>query len=259
MTGEIHTNMEAEQLFATVIEIVSLEQLHKLILENTRNKSAFNKQELITNLKNLFERTAECGSKLFILKTEYGLWPVIAKNKKDIYDVHKKIKEIILFQSRINCEKTTGRCTYIHEFASSCGISDGNFSDSTINGDLDNSIYPEDGPHEIAYVDITDKQKTVYFDITAKIYSFSPKPLYKSKIGVLKYEPIMEGIIIVEALGDNTSVGTVYQRNWYRVPFDKSQKERQEILAIGKNEYFKENHQSFGTLIFRKLKKIFRK
>ncbi len=260
MIVEIHNDVEAEQLFALVTEIVSFEQLQNLLFENTTNISSLNKPEVITNLKNLFERARSANRKLYVLKTEYGLWPVIAKNIKEIHDVQKKIQEIILLQSKIDCEETTGSCIYIHEFASSYGVSDGNFHYSTRNGNLDDSIYPVRGSHEIAYVDLKDKEKTLYFDLTAKIYSFSPTPLYKNAMtGNFKREPIMEGIIIVEAIGEDASVREVYRRNWVRDPFDKSEKERQEILDIGMKKYFKENHQSFGTLIFRKLKKIFRK
>lgn len=181
-------------------------------------------EELQNNFKNLIQESREEQGKLFIITIGNKFWPVVASSIEEINDSRDKIIEISKFQDAIDEPlDLNGMCFYAHAAASVSGISDGVLQTEGSIHSHEKSLYSA-GNHAIGYSDVKDRDRTIYFDLTAKIYTF----IHKNKKG--KYSYPMEGLIVIDKIGETKLVESLYKANWEREVFDL-----ETILRMKKN------------------------
>lgn len=211
-------------------EVTSAEDLRELLIARRAHEQTLASEKVQGSLSKLVERTQETGKKLFVMDAGEGQWAVVANSEDDARQVQTKLKELSRLQGSVDADKLWMQCIYIHEFASALGISNGNFSSTSRKGNIEDSIYQIRGIHDIGYVDIPDKKKSVYFDLTSKPYVFTEDSAN---------DAVMEGVIIVEELGESGAVESLYQNNWHREPFRPDQPLSQHVLQKGQDTFLK--------------------
>jgi len=214
-------------------EVSSINDLNQLLINNYIPDQILMNDKIQQNLTNLIDRAHKTHKRLFVLTLKNKLWAVLASSDNEVQQNQVKIEEISELQSSINGESLWGQCIYVHEFASALGITNGNMFAGGRNGDPSKSIYPIRGIHKIGYSDMPEQNNTIYFDLTAKPYVFT--------CGQPVDNAIMEGVIIVEQLGQTQSIESLYQTGWQRNPFQPEQTSQNHILQQGRTKFIKQN------------------
>lgn len=220
----------------SVINVENINELNKVLLTNDTAEQGLGDEEVQGNLSNLIERVKDMQKELFVMDNGDGKWAVVASSEQEIQQIKGKIQELSTLQASIDGETLWGMCIYVHDFASASGIADGSMCATTGQGDLEKSIYPIRGIHEIGYVNMPEKQMTVYFDLTAKPYVFTPG-------GRPVDEAVMQGVIVVEQKGQTSAIESLYQTEWRMDPFKPEQSARDRVLEQG-NKKFKRKQVS---------------
>jgi hypothetical protein len=225
---EVSTFPEVGSLPFNIVEIRNDAELDESLLIQGADPSTLASENVRGATHNMLARTQEAGKKLFLAEVNGASWAVVAGSEQDVSLTEETVENIANLQAHIKPDSLSGECIGVHEYASSLGISNGNLGRKYKSTGHVGSIYPDPGIHEIGYNDVVSAGKTVYFDLTSKVYSFADKEAD---------EAVLEGLIIVEDIGHSEAVSNIYQSDWRREPFEPDQSKLDYILQSGSDRF----------------------
>lgn len=162
-----------------------------------------------SRLDSLHTLSTAIGAKVLIYtsKTGDGIWCVVARSEAAAEAHRSQIETIDSFSRRIDPERLPGACVYVHEWAVVSGISGGIASaDLNLKGPR---IYKNMGTHQIGSIDSPSQSSSLYFDLTARAYVFTP-------LGCSPKSCYALGLIVIEAAEETAALSKLYGCTWKR-------------------------------------------
>ncbi len=206
-------NPEADRDIFIVTEVQNKQALVDELSRTAPELTSFQDEAVSENLAKLIKLSERARRKLFVVETTGGSWTVVANSNDDVNAVRADIRAVSDLQSSIDPKGLPGMCIYAHEHASVMGVGDGSLSSGS--KPQEESIYPILGIHHVGYKDNQSTGKTLIFDLTSKIYVFTPRNRTTTAV--------CQGIMMVEEKGETKILEAIYSTDWKRKPFDHSQ------------------------------------
>ena len=197
-----------------ITEIQNLETLVTTLIQTAPDYQAFSDRALQENLANLFALTQEGNWKLFVIDFGQGVWSAVAPSKEKLLQNIRHAHKIALLQTTLRPEYLNGNCIYVHDYAASQNISEGNIA--AIDNSQGTSVYRIRGIHEIGYLDRAETKSSIYFDLTSKAYIFSPTETKADQ------RAVCDGLIVIDDQGSTSTIEKLYATHWKKKRYDPS-------------------------------------